>query len=157
MSAKQQAIVALTEMEAIVESERLIRGTYISAPPSRVLKKNASLCGGERFCAIGALWAGYGIEPQVRTRWEGVNIFELPGSFEGEARAKFTRTRPGLRLALGALNEEARVFIDAHGPLFADDAEKYDDLIEGLFESCPLTSGDLLEVVRGARARVEAA
>lgn len=162
---RARAVKSLDGMAEIVRNEMLVKGHYVTS----VVRPDmaSSVCGGRRYCAVGALWAAGG----VRVDASG----ELPG-VEEHARDGFLAHRPGLRLAYEALNEAARAYIDGlpAGTVGRDvmgspavfvgepGREEFNAPIERLFEMGPWDAGtdagrrELLGVIEDARRRVMA-
>lgn len=169
---RKSALKALDGMEEIVTAEMLMRGEYFSSYVADPSRKQA-ICGGRKFCAIGALWQGAGIglirEPRER---DNIVITVLPGAMETvwrdyltpnnhQSRADFLVRRPGLRLALDTLDAVAQEFAaDAGLDLSRGD---YASAMEALFEGEDedgdfyVNSEDLLDIIRAARREIVAA
>lgn len=145
---KNQAIKALEGMRTIVHHEMLMRGAYVDNEISNPRLKGA-ICGGRKHCAIGSLWVGAGVKPQILPH--GI---DLPGT-GSEERDEFLRPRHGLRLAYDKLNEAARGFakdnmIKLRGGEFDADIEQ---LFEGHYGST-LTKRDMLKIISAAKRKV---
>ena len=157
---KQQAIDALNGMATIVRAEMIERGEYVSEElvnPNRV----GQICGGHRACAVGSLWLGGGIKPDIEKK-AGVEIWvDLPGTSPGE-REDFLRPRHGLRTAYEALNDAATSYMARHHiarEYMSDWAREFDAPIESLFEDeiIGLSKKDLLGIIKSAKERVRRA
>ena len=151
---KAKALAALEGMRQIVRREMLITGTYVDDEVSNPSLTGA-ICGGRKHCAIGSLWAGGGVKPDItihpRWGWESIS---LPGVSQ-EQRPEFLRHRPGLRLAYDSLNAAAEAFATKHD--LDLEAGSFDAAIEGLFEGHygdRLTKRDLLAIVSAAKRTV---
>jgi hypothetical protein len=100
---KRQALKALAGMQEIVEHDMLIHGEYsTSFVVDHKLAAEGAICGGRKYCAVGALWVGGGVSMR-NDGWDyalpGVNVYE---------RENFLRPRHGLRLAYETLNQVAQ-------------------------------------------------
>lgn len=173
--ARNHALKALDGMEEIVGAEMFVRGEYfeeeITAP-----ERKGNICGGRRYCAVGSLWAAYGVKLR-RNEWGDIS---LPGITTFE-RDKFLVRRPGLHLAYKSLNDAASEYITKHqipvghtshgvGRCIDRIDPVFHSSLEGLFEAVksetdPETGEhlgfvgrvELLEVIEAARQKVLAA
>src|SRR3954470_14749062 len=71
---KRQALKALAGMQEIVEHDMLIHGEYATGVVDDELAAEGAICGGRKYCAVGALWVGGG----VSMRNDGWG-YKLPG------------------------------------------------------------------------------
>lgn len=147
---KQRALDALDGMGQIVFNEMVVRGEYVSDEIDET--KVASICGGHKYCAVGALYAGYGIKPQRANHpFDSEDYYLLSGVDEHE-RASFMQDKPALKLAYSALNDAAIVFVDNH-PEIDIYWGIWNAPIESLFEEADPEIGrqDLLDVIGHAQ------
>lgn len=145
-----KAIDSLNGVIQIAKNEMLQQGLYISEVRDEKLAEQGAICGGRNACLVGSLWLGYGIKPV------GDALFpELPGTDDDERR-KFIRNRPGLRLALDALNEEA---IKEGGPVPADGY--FSDAAEHYFERTlknrpqPVVKAEVIKLAQRAKRKLQ--
>lgn len=167
-STKRKALTALDGVTQITKNEMLKRGDYLSVVVDQKLAAEGAICGGRRACLIGSAYVGAGIK--VNTDGE-VWGRKLPG-VDPDERADFTARRPGLRLALDALDVAAGKRVEGlsrrQQEKIAEWRESYVALdapgivAEALFEA--VTSGParlnrdgILALVDEARAVIEAA
>lgn len=147
---QESALNALEGMRQIVRREMITTGCYIDEDiSSPQLARSGAICGGRKHCAIGSLWAGYGIKPFKRS-----GFVQLPGVHR-DTRKRFTKTRPGLRLALNALNAAATEFADKNNISVYN---AFDDNIENLFEGHygdKLSKRDLLGIISKAKRSIK--
>jgi hypothetical protein len=110
----------------IATKERLVRGTYISEDVDPEFK--GSLCQGHRACLIGTTW----LAAKVPVEWsydsyDDENVPNLP--YTGHGRNRFVADKPGLALALRALDEAARRYVKRNraslSEAFLSDWESY--------------------------------
>ena len=168
---KEMAHKALDGMAQITKREMLIRGEYVSDNVDKKLAEEGAICGGHRACAIGSLYIGYGI-PLTEHNWEDDDnpSYSLPG-VDPASRKAFTRNRPGLRLAMKALDHVAekrtaglskRQQENVEEFLYEHDDDAYGIKIEALFEGVTrgpsrLNRENMLEVISEAKKYVDAA
>lgn len=133
MNKYEKAIQTLDRMRQIVKNDMLTRNEYVTQTViNKKLAEQGAVCRGHKACAIGSLWLAYGVK--FDRAWGTV---DLPGTTEPTAYAK---TRPGLRLALNALNGQASKFIAENEKAFYFYARAnrrrvdFDEPIELLFE-----------------------
>lgn len=147
---KQQAIDALNGMATIVRAEMVEQGIYISeeiVDPDRA----DAICGGRKACAIGSLWLGGGIKPDILEGPSGeIWDVRLPGTEQSD-RNDFLHPRHGLRVAYNALNESAEAYMERHNPSLDT---QFDAPIERLFEGGDVQKDDLLKIIRSAKERI---
>lgn len=146
---RAKALKALDGMREIVRAEMLTAGTYVSSyisNPNRL----GSICGGRKHCAIGSLWAGYGVK---RGKYG-----DMAGT-DQDVRAHFLRPRHGLRLAYDALNQAAQEFVTKHDGISPreDFVAPLEALFEGSWDDGDLTKRDLLGIIAAAKRKVRAA
>lgn len=140
------ALNALDGMAQIVNNDMLVRGAYVSDDFDP--KMSDSICGGHKYCALGALWVGAGISPE-KTQWGGFAMPCLDDDYQ--YLEDFVRYRHPLRVAYEALNTAASDFADKHGLHFSEYV--WDSALEGVFESNSSQFGrpEILEVIESAR------
>lgn len=155
---RTKALSALDGMRSIVRREMAAPGNYVSNDVIRPELEGA-LCGGRTHCALGSLWAGYGIKLE-RTYHD--DVF-MPGVIECD-RPRFLRNRPGLRAAYEALNASAAAFAEKHGMDLREPTGRqclvFESAAEHLFEGyygSSLTKRDLLAVIASAKRKIKAA
>lgn len=171
---KEKAHKALDGMAEITKNEMLTRGEYLTSyVDNEKLAKEGAICGGHRACAIGSLYVGYGIPIKVdKNKDYGWTAASLPlGVYPGK-RKEFTIRRPGLRLAMQALDHvaEKRIAtlskkqkenVDSFMSNSSSDYEELGIKIEGLFEGVThgpsrLKRDDMLEIIAEAKEYVSA-
>lgn len=166
-----KAISALVGMREIVENEMLVRGEYVTPVVNKELAETGAVCGGRKYCAIGSLWAGYGIQPRLAnvnpsSAWADFPV--LDGAIEKATtstyspwngvigRSEFLAEHPALALALDHLDAVAKEFAEAND--LTDDIDpEFSSIMEGLFESTDdhdLSRNDLLDIINEAIARL---
>lgn len=147
---KESALDALEGMRQIVRREMLIAGCYIDDEISNArLARSEAICGGRKHCAIGSLWAGYGVKPKWR------NGYLYLAGVERDIRNRFTKTRPGLRVALDALNAAANQFAEKNGiRIYGIYNDSIEDLFEGHYGN-KLTKRDLLNIISTAKRNIK--
>lgn len=168
-STKRTALNALDGVTQITKNEMLKRGDYLTAVVDEKLAAEGAICGGRRACLIGSAYVGAGIKMRA-----GENQFwgrRLPG-VDPDDRAEFTARRPGLRLALDALDVAATERITGlsrrQQKNIADWRRAYSGheapgiVAEALFEAVTdspskLNRDGILALVDEARAVIEAA
>jgi hypothetical protein len=156
-----EATEILDRMAVIVSNEMLVHGEYVD---SEFLdpQMSDSVCGGHRYCAIGALFAASGIKPERRVRPWGVE-FTMPEAENGNRHAALLED-PALLRAYNALNAEADAFIEEKGFTEGLD-DTFEASIERLFEGEDPNSDDddesyfidridLLELINRAKANL---
>lgn len=141
---RAKAIDSLEGMKEIVKAEMLIRSHYVDPEHVDQERKEAgAICGGHKACAIGSLWLAYGIKPDYQpppTTLSGKGTWTLPGtdelfSVKGQRRAEFLRNRPGLKLALNALDDAAERWYERHaGEYELSECHEFQSMIERVFE-----------------------
>lgn len=155
-NARSKALKALDGMAEIVRNERLIRGQYIDDEFEPEMA--TAVCQGHRYCAIGSLWAGYGVKVKRSKDYWGEYDYALPGTSEGDDREAYLKNRPGLRAALEALNEASDAFVEENpDALLPDIYHQFNDSIEHLFENSDeevVDSDTLLTIIANARERI---
>jgi hypothetical protein len=157
---REQALDALVDMRRIVLTERIGSGNYY-VPEGGLGETNPgnAVCGGRRFCAIGALWAAYGVQPAEHISGVNPAHWVLPGTDEDE-RPGFIATRPALRMALDALNAASVVYANEHDLSLNDESYgSFRDSLEALFEghwSARFYRDDLIAVIDAAIDALEA-
>lgn len=137
------ALEALDGMREIVRKEMLVKGMYVG--PISNPSMTRSICGGRRYCAMGALWVGGGIK---------VTRGDLPGVHEGAGRTQGTRNRflrkhPALKIALNALEEVSRKYL-SELPTTSGFLSPLENLFEGHY-GLNLDRTDLLKVIASAK------
>ncbi len=102
---RKKAHDVLNGIEQIARNEMLIQGEYVTEEVvNEELAKKGAICGGRAACLIGSAYvsAGYGYIDEY-------DYFRLPGIGDtadlDEERKAFLRHRPGLRLAIEALDK----------------------------------------------------
>lgn len=93
------AAEVLARMRVIVQNERLEHSQYVFTPD---VKKSEALCGGHKFCAIGAAWFAAGARIVEADVLEGVYT---------DDRDEFVPTLPYLAETRDALNAVARRYL----------------------------------------------
>lgn len=129
---RDKALATLNGMAEIVRNEMVRRGVYVTAEiVNPDLREQGAICGGRQACAIGSAYLAAGVRPKR----DEDDYLVLPG-VEQRERDDFLRHRPGLRVALAALNEEAEAYIKRNKleEFLARDSY-YHDAIEALFEA----------------------
>lgn len=159
---KQKALDTFDNMTEIIRNEMIAKGEYVS---QEVYGDEGAICGGRKYCLFGAAYVGYGIRPKMGSRWK-VYVPGLPGDgswITAEARKRFLRNRPALKLVQDALNEAADKRLKRLGiPFDRDDYEEglgldwFENSAERLFENHNPGRTALLGLVRDARKIVEA-
>lgn len=163
-STKEKALKALDGMAEVVKNEMLVHNTYVSdTVVDPVLAEKGAICHGHAACAIGSLWLGARVRMELDCECQGIKYWEMPGTAPSE-REEFVARRPGLRLALDALNEEAHKYGERHGLIThsligRSGGITYVAGIEALFERNPYEVGrkQLLQVINNAKRKVRAA
>lgn len=154
-----EALKTLGGMREIVEAEMLEQGTYVTEDVVDESKSGA-ICGGRRYCAIGALGVAYGFKPYTgeTDRWDYPiptqewNLFVMWGS-----RYSFVGAHPALELALTMLDEVADEHMDRYGIQRTDTCCSS---IEQLFESSSRYANtkrgrqSLVRLIERARERI---
>lgn len=135
MTPQEKALDTLDGMKEIVEHEMIERGSYSTAEIiDRDLYEKGAVCGGRRYCAIGAMVVAYGIpshqESQGRYPWEQTVDFGMAVS---GGRRSYYKKHPGLDIAHDALNEAADQYAKQYGLGMPGGTSA----IEDLFESNP--------------------
>lgn len=105
----EHALRAIDGVVELAELGVLVREDYLTPEPVyRDLAEMGAIGGGHGACLLGSLWLGYGEKPlwvDKRSCWD------LPGIGDagdrGGVREEFLRDRPGLRIALQALDGAA--------------------------------------------------
>lgn len=160
-----RAIGALKRMKEIARNEMMARGSYISEVTNLELARKGSVCGGHNACAIGSLWIGYGVP--IQYGWSTAYPY-LEGVSCSLDRQEFVAHRPGLKLALRALNDASVRWTMQNRPheLGTIQSRLWHDEVECLFESvladAPAaelnrTMGDVIDsAIRQIRREVKA-
>jgi hypothetical protein len=157
---KQGALDALDGMQQIVEREMVTKGTYVTSYIV-VPELKDSLCGGRKYCALGALWVGAGIAPVTIAEPDseiGYDLhIRLPGITSNE-REDFLATEPALQRAYNTLNQAAVDYVEDNGTDSEEiDRDTWTSELEALFESDYAYVGrdGLLEIIQSARQIIE--
>jgi hypothetical protein len=155
---KQDALDALDGMQQIVEREMITQGTYVTAYVADPELKD-SICGGRKYCAIGALWVGAGIAPVFmgKTEDDGYAHMKLPGIASND-REDFLANEPALERAYNTLNQVAVDYVNRnHIDSDVIDLIAWASELESLFESDDAHVGrdGLLEIIQSARQIIE--
>lgn len=150
----QSAAEIIARMRVIVQNERLEHMAYVREPDE---VRPAALCGGHRFCAIGAAWFAAGAEIK-QDDWGAVTL-EGISTYD---RDYFAARTPYLSEARAALNRVAQAYMeDEYAYPFIDDGgadlpDESPDALERFFECRQnVTDSTLLAVIDEAATIIE--
>lgn len=132
------AVRTLDGLAAIARNEQVIRGVYISQDIDEKLADQGAICQGHRACLIGSTWLAWGVKPTTAFDYYTQDtIWNLPNTSGG--RDEFVDDKPGLDLALRALDEAARRYVAKtpwrhFQPGFRETFEGYTDSISDEYQ-----------------------
>lgn len=113
---ESKALDTLDGMKKIIEHEMIVKGTYVTDVWNHLLEEQGAVCGGRRYCVIGAMVVSYGIQPYVKGDDGYLEMSEdFDSAIGGSTRRDFYATMPGLDMAHDALNEVALAYATHHG------------------------------------------
>lgn len=156
--ALDKALETLDRMKQIVKNDMLVAGEYLSVTVvDRELREAGSVCRGHKACAIGSLLLAYGVKPERR---DDFGWWKLPTPATVDPSA-FARTRPGLRIALDALNQEAEKKIASSDEIrwLIEEGVTFNEPIERLFENAYgsefVDRTTMLQIINNAKRRIK--
>lgn len=158
------ALRTLDGIRQITKNEMLIHGEYVTDNVrNKKLAAEGAVCGGRKACLVGSAYIAYGVPLQITEHYDywrekTVERVELPGIGDKRNRAGFRRYRPGLRLAMEALNDAAErklaTLSERRQRAIRENVDDgiYPDLAESLFETGKgLNREDVLKLVTQAK------
>lgn len=153
-----KAIDVLDGIREITKNEMLVARQYVSQDiVDPELAAEGAICGGRNACLVGSAYLAAGI----KLKKDDMGFVDLPGIGDADDRARFRKNRPGLRVAMDALNEAALARIEK----LPEDEQNYvlyegivsieneGDAAECLFENTPIHANreDILKLVTEAK------
>lgn len=161
----EKAVKALDNMKEIVKNDMLEQGVYITeSVVDQRLAEQGAICGGRKACAIGSLYIGYGIRPDIEDGYaklpgvDDTRYYWTGGPNKPSERESFLKTRPGLRLAYDALNDAADKFVEKRDDIDEGDLDDtFTASIEALFEGTygeKVHRKDMLQIINNAKRSI---